>query len=69
MATMYDMSKFYIDFSNRNNLTDEEKKELETIQQTLRPIERVDSLIPYKIYGKITDDEYETMTGLPYNFG
>lgn len=68
MATTYDMSKFYIDFSNRNNLTDEEKKELENIQQTLRPLERVDSLIPYKLYGKITDDDYETMTGLPYNF-
>ncbi len=69
MATMYDMSKFYIDFSNRNNLTDEEKKELENIQQTLRPIERIDLLIEYKITGKITDDDYEIMTGVPYNFG
>lgn len=69
MALKYDKSHYYIDFSNRDNLTDDEKKSLEMIQQTYRPIERVDLLIEYKITGKITDDDYETMTGLPYNFG
>lgn len=69
MAVTYDMSKYYVDFSSRTNLTDDEKKALEAIQKTLRPIERVDLLIEYKITGKITDDDYETMTGLPYNFG
>ncbi len=65
----YDMSKYYVDFSNRTNLTNEEKTALENIQQTYRPMERVDSLLEYKNAGKITDDDFETMTGVPYNFG
>lgn len=65
----YDKSKYYIDFSDRDNLTNDEKNALEKIQETLRPIERVDLLLEYKIQGKITADEFETMTGLPYNFG
>lgn len=68
MAVMYDMSKYYIDFSNHSNLTDDEKTSLETIQQMYRPLERVDLLLEYRASGKITDDEYETMTGLPYIF-
>lgn len=68
MATVYDMSKYYIDFSEHSNLTDDEKKALEQIQQMYRPLERVDLLIDYKHSGKITDDEFETMTGLPYSF-
>lgn len=62
------MSKYYIDFSEHSNLTDDEKKALEQIQQMYRPLERVDLLIDYKHSGKITDDEFETMTGLPYSF-
>lgn len=69
MAATYDMSKYYIDFSNRDNLTDDEKNSLEMIQKMYRPMERVDLLIEYKLSGKITDDDYETMTGLPYSFG
>lgn len=68
MAQTYDKSHYYIDFSNHENLTNDEKKALETIQQMYRPIERVDLLIEYRVNGKITADEYETMTGLPYNF-
>lgn len=69
MAALYDKSQYYIDFSNHSNLSDDEKNALEMIQQIYRPIERVDLLLEYKISGKITDDEYETMTGLPYIFG
>lgn len=65
----YDKSHYYIDFSNHENLTDEEKVALDRIQQTYRPMERVDFLIEYKVHGKITADEFEKMTGLPYNFG
>lgn len=65
----YDVSKYYIDFSNRDNLTSDEKTALERIQQMYRPIERVDLLLEYKVQGKITADEFETMTGIPYNFG
>ena len=64
----YDKSQYYIDFSNRDNLTNDDKNNLEMIQQTYRPIERVDSLLTYKIQGKITSDEFEQMTGLPYEF-
>ena len=64
----YDKSQYYIDFSNRDNLTNDDKNNLEMIQQTYRPIERVDLLLTYKIQGKITSDEFEQMTGLPYEF-
>ena len=64
----YDKSHYYVDFSNHENLTNEEKINLDKIQQNYRPIERVDFLIEYKLTGKITADEFEKMTGLPYNF-
>ena len=68
MAVQYDKSQYYIDFNNHNNLTNDEKSALEKIQQLYRPIERVDLLIEYKVTGKITADEFEKMTGLPYSF-
>lgn len=69
MAQQYDKSAYYIDFSDRENLTNDEKAALERIQLTFRPIERVEFLLEYKVQGKITADEFEKMTGLPYNFG
>lgn len=69
IMVQYDKSQYYVDFSSRDNLTNDEKNALEKIQESLRPIERVDLLLEYKIQGKITADEFETMTGLPYNFG
>ena len=68
MAVQYDKSQYYIDFNNHSNLTNDEKSALEKIQQLYRPIERVDLLIEYKVTGKITADEFEKMTGLPYSF-
>ena len=65
---MYDKSQYYVDFSNHENLTNDEKSSLEKIQELYRPIERVEFLIDYKAQGKITADEFETMTGLPYVF-
>lgn len=65
----YDKSQYYVDFSNHENLTNDEKTSLERIQQMFRPIERAELLLDYKAQGKITADEYEKMTGLPYNFG
>ena len=65
MSKKYDSSKYYIDFSGSENLTENEKEDLEEIQQTLRPVERVDQLFDYRNNGKITDDEFEQMTGVP----
>ena len=65
----YDKSQYYIDFSNHANLTNDEKMALEAIQLQYRPLERVTYLIEYRIQGKITADEYETMTGVPYEYG
>lgn len=64
----YDKSKYYIDFSDNDKLTNDEKIALKAIQDVYRPIERVDYLLVYRAEGKITDDEFETMTGLPYSF-
>lgn len=63
-----DLSQYYVDFSNHSTLTTDEKNALEVIQRQYRPLERVTYLMEYKIMGKITADEYETMTGVPYNF-
>lgn len=67
--TQYDKSAYYVDFSDHENLSNDEKTALEAIQKTYRPIERVSLLLEYKAQGKITDDEFTKMTGLPYNFG
>lgn len=66
---MYDKSHYYIDFSDNSLLSNDEKIALERIQETYRPVERVEFLLDYKTAGKITADEFEVMTGLPYNFG
>ena len=66
---MYDKSHYYVDFTKNSLLSDDEKVALERIQETYRPVERVEFLLDYKAAGKITADEFEQMTGLPYNFG
>ena len=58
----------YINFSSRDDLTDDDKKALQEIQEFHLPIERVDPLLEFKYAGKITTDDFETMTGLPYSF-
>ena len=65
----YDLSYYYIDFSDNVLMSDDEKIALERIQQEFRPIERTEFLLEYRIEGKITDDQFEKMTGLPYSFG
>lgn len=66
---MYDKTLYYVDFSSSETLTNDEKAALEKIQELYRPIERVEFLVEYKAAGKITTDDFEKMTGLPYNFG
>lgn len=68
MAITYNPSKFFIDFSFHDDLTEEEKRDLEQIQENFRPMERVEYLIPYRLEGKLTDDEFEQLTGVPYGF-
>jgi len=63
---IHDLSQYYIDFSNRTNLTDSEKTYLENIQNSYRPIERVEFLTEYLLMAKITNDDFITMTGVPY---
>jgi hypothetical protein len=63
----YDKSHYYKDFSNSTLLTDDEKRALETIQNIYRPIERAEFLIEYIVSGKITSDDYELLTGIPYS--
>nr|DAR89218.1 MAG TPA: hypothetical protein [Caudoviricetes sp.] len=59
---------YYIDFSDRPLLTKEEKDALMQIQLTYKPMERVDFLLDYRAEGKITNDDFEFMTGLPYSY-
>lgn len=69
MAKQYDKSAYYVDFSDRDNLTTDEKNALQKIQDTFKPIERAQLLLEYKVQGKITADDFEKMTGIPYDFG
>ena len=68
MAKEYNVEDYHVDFSNHPNLSDHEKTYLENIQQSYRPMERVDYLMEYRYFGKITSDEFEKMTGMPYIF-
>lgn len=64
----YDNSKYYVDFSKRDSLTDYEKETLENIQKNYRPIERVDFVSAFVASNKITVDDFETLTGLIYSY-
>ena len=64
----FDRSAFFIDFSSDPNLTDDEKIALQRIQELYRPVERVELLLDYKVNGKITSDQFEQMTGMPYEY-
>lgn len=68
MAIVYNPEKFHVDFSSHPNLSKSEKEDLQKIQETYRPMERVEYLTQYRIEGKLTDDEFEQLTGVPYNF-
>lgn len=60
------MQDYFVDFSDSKLLTEEEKINIKDIQDKYRPMERVDFLMDYRTQGKITEDEFETMTGVPY---
>jgi len=64
-----DKSHYYIDFSKSDKLSDDEKKALERIQELYRPVERAELLNEYRVQGKLTDDEFTTLTGIPYCYG
>jgi hypothetical protein len=64
----FDKSYYYVDFSKNDKLTDVQKTSLERIQELYLPIDRAAFLGEYRYLGLITDDEYETMTGIPYRF-
>lgn len=63
----YNANDYYVDFTDRSNLTDGEKIALEKIQTEYYPLQRVTFLAPYRNNDKITDDDYETMTSIPYS--
>ena len=64
----YDPSAYYVDFSARSNLTDSDKEELHKIQDSNLPLVRAEYLQDYRVTGKIDDDDFEKMTGIPYKF-
>ena len=64
----YNPADYYIDFSGSTTLSDSDKIALERIQQQYLPIARATFLQDFRYQGKITDDEYEKMTGIPYRY-
>lgn len=65
---VYDLSYYAVDFSNHKNLEQDDIDKLHQIQKDYRPMERAEHLSEFKLLGKITSDEYETMTGIPYEY-
>ena len=68
MGKKYDPSKYYVDFSKRDNLSKDQKKALKNIQELYLPIERAAFLSEYRAMGLITDDDFSTCTGIPYGY-
>lgn len=64
----YNPANYYVDFSNRSNLSDVDKKALQNIQELYLPLVRAEYLQEYRASGKINDDDFERMTGIPYKF-
>lgn len=61
-------NRFYIDFSDRDNLNQEDKEALKALQESLRPIERIQYLLDFVISGKISIEDWEVLTGIPWNY-
>jgi hypothetical protein len=64
-----DKSYYYIDFTDNQKLTSDQKLALQRIQELYLPFERAAFLGEYRSDGLITDEDYSTMTGIPWNFG
>ena len=65
MARVFDKSFYAVSFTDRDNLTNDQKVALDRIQELYLPIERADFLGEYRALGLITDDDFSTMTGIP----
>lgn len=59
-------NNYFVDFSLNQTLTQAEKDLINEIQERYKPMERVDLLLEFRNNGKITEDEFEQMTGVPY---
>lgn len=57
---------YLVNFENNSKLTPEDKLELKRIQEQYYPIERTEHLTEFYLEGKITDDEYEILTTVPF---
>lgn len=66
MGRVYDKSYYYVDFSERENLTEDQKVALENIQKIYLPIDRAAFLSEYRAMGLITNDDFHFCTGIPY---
>lgn len=62
----FEKNNYLVNFENNEKLTDEDKKELKRIQDQYYPMERTEHLAEFYLEGKITDDEYEILTTVPF---
>lgn len=62
----FEKNNYIVDFENNEKLTTKDKEELKEIQEKYYPIERTEHLTEFYLDGKITDDEYETLTTVPF---
>ena len=61
----YNPADYFVDFSKNKKLSKEEKKSLQNIQKTFKPIERSSFLLEYVHDGKISEDDFTKSTGIP----
>lgn len=68
MAKVYNKNDYFIDFNEREELDPMDIQALMEIQETYRPVDRVEYLLRFRAEEKITDDDLEKLTGIPYQY-
>lgn len=68
MAKRYNRNDYFIDFTQREELEQEDVQRLMEIQETYRPVDRVEYLLRFRAEEKISDDDLEKLTGIPYQY-
>lgn len=68
MAKVYNSNDYFIDFNEREELDPMDIQALMEIQEKYRPVDRVEYLLRFRAEEKITDDDLEKLTGIPYQY-
>ena len=68
MAKVYRKEDYGIDFQYRDGLSQDDVIALMDIQDKYKPVDRIEYLLKFRAQNKITDDDLEKLTGIPYQY-